>query len=90
MPRRRATLVPRPIVLALGLLVLGLNCASASAQGFPGRPIRIIVPFAAGGAVDELARIIGARLGASFGQAVVVENHAGAGGNLGADLVAKS
>jgi tripartite-type tricarboxylate transporter receptor subunit TctC len=90
MLRRRAALVPRPIVLALGLLVLGLNCASASAQGFPGRPIRIIVPFAAGGAVDELARIIGARLGASFGQPVVVENHAGAGGNLGADLVAKS
>jgi tripartite-type tricarboxylate transporter receptor subunit TctC len=87
---RRAARVPRPIVLALGLLVLGLDCASALAQGFPVRPVRIIVPFAAGGAVDDLARIIGAKLGAALRQPVLVENHAGAGGNLGADVVAKS
>jgi tripartite-type tricarboxylate transporter receptor subunit TctC len=86
---RRAALVPRPIWLALGL-VLGLKCASAFAQSFPGKPVRIIVPFAAGGAVDDLARITGAKLGASFHQPVLVENHAGAGGNLGADVVAKS
>jgi tripartite-type tricarboxylate transporter receptor subunit TctC len=85
MPRRHAALV-----LALGLLVLGLDCAGASAQGFPARPVRIIVPFAAGGAVDDLARIIGAKLGAALRQPVLVENHAGAGGNLGADVVAKS
>jgi len=87
---RRAALVPTPIVLALGCLALGLSGASARAQGFPERPVRIIVPFAAGGAVDDLARIIGARLGNAFRQPVLVENHAGAGGNLGADLVAKS
>jgi len=90
MSTRRAALVPRSIWLALGLSALGLDCASALAQSFPGKPVRIIVPFAAGGAVDDLARIIGAKLGASFHQPVVVENHAGAGGNLGADVVAKS
>jgi tripartite-type tricarboxylate transporter receptor subunit TctC len=79
-----------PIVLALGSLAFGLSGAGALAQGYPERPVRIIVPFAAGGAVDDLARIIGARLGNAFHQPVLVENHAGAGGNLGADLVAKS
>jgi tripartite-type tricarboxylate transporter receptor subunit TctC len=89
-PGRRAVRVGAPIVLALGLSVLGLDCISALAQGYPVRPVRIIVPFAAGGAVDDLARIIGAKLGPALGQPVLVENHAGAGGNLGADLVAKS
>jgi tripartite-type tricarboxylate transporter receptor subunit TctC len=78
------------LVLALGVTALYLDCAGACAQSFPERPVRIIVPFAAGGAVDDLARIIGARLGSALRQPVVVENHAGAGGNLGADLVAKS
>ena len=87
---RRAALVRRPIVLAVCWLVLGLDGAGAFAQSFPGKPVRILVPFAAGGAVDDLARMIGAKLGASFHQPVVVENHAGAGGNLGADVVAKS
>jgi tripartite-type tricarboxylate transporter receptor subunit TctC len=80
----------KALVLALGLAALCLGCAGARAQGFPERPVRIIVPFAAGGAVDDLARIVGARLGNAFRQPVVVENHAGAGGNLGADVVAKS
>src|ERR1700730_4056746 len=92
---RRATLVPRSIALALralglSLAVLRRDDAGACAQGFPERPVRIIVPFAAGGAVDDLARIIGAKLGAAFRQPVVVENHARAGGNLGADVGAKS
>src|ERR1700688_1271108 len=88
MVTRRAALVPRSF--ALGLAALCLGGASALAQSFPSKPVRIIVPFAAGGAVDDLARIIGAKLGAAFHQPVVVENHAGAGGNLGADVVAKS
>jgi tripartite-type tricarboxylate transporter receptor subunit TctC len=80
----------KALVLALGLAARGLDCTGARAQGFPERPVRIIVPFAPGGAVDDLARIIGAKLGNAFRQPVVVENHAGAGGNLGADVVAKS
>jgi tripartite-type tricarboxylate transporter receptor subunit TctC len=64
--------------------------ATAEAQNYPNRPVRIIVPFAAGGAVDSVARIIGSKLTESFGQPVIVENRPGAGGNLAADAVSKS
>lgn len=60
------------------------------AQTYPSRPIRLVVPWPAGGLVDIAARLLQTRLQTSLGQAVVVENRAGAGGNLGADLVAKS
>jgi tripartite-type tricarboxylate transporter receptor subunit TctC len=90
MPRRCGARWPKPVVLALGVVALCLHGTGALAQGFPNRPLRIVVPFAAGGAVDDLARMVGAKLAVSFHQPVVVENHAGAGGNLGADLVAKS
>lgn len=73
------------------LVVLLLALASAAmAQAWPGRPVRIIVPFAPGGTTDVVARIVGQQLGELWGQAVLVENRAGAGGNIGADLVAKS
>jgi tripartite-type tricarboxylate transporter receptor subunit TctC len=88
--RGRRSIVMKLGVVALGCAALWLGGAAASAQGFPARPVRIVVPFAAGGAVDDLARMIGAKLGASLRQPVLVENHAGAGGNLGADVVAKS
>jgi tripartite-type tricarboxylate transporter receptor subunit TctC len=76
------------LVFALVAFALGQN--SAHAQAYPNRPVRIIVPYAAGGAVDSLARLIGARLQEGLGQPIVVENRAGAGGNTGADAVAKS
>ena len=57
---------------------------------YPGKPIRIVVPFAAGGTSDILARAIGPRITEAWGQPVVVENRAGANGNVGADFVAKS
>ena len=81
----------RRLLLTLGLLVAG--CVTAGpvlAQGYPNRPIRILVPFAAGGAVDTLARLIGAKLSEGIGQSVIIENRAGAGGNLAADVLAKS
>src|SRR5256714_8085326 len=62
----------------------------AHAQSYPNKPIRLIVPFAAGGAVDVLARLIGSKLTDALGQPVLVENRPGVGGNLGADAVAKS
>ena len=63
---------------------------SAAAQPYPAKPIRIIVPFPAGGIADLYARLIGTRVGEAWGQPVVVENRTGAGGNIGADAVAKS
>src|SRR5438309_11033222 len=69
---------------------IGLSSGDAVAQSYPSRPIRVIVPFAAGGAVDSLARMLGAKLQDSFGQPVVVENRPGAGGTTGADAVAKA
>jgi tripartite-type tricarboxylate transporter receptor subunit TctC len=67
-----------------------LMAAAAQAQTYPTRPIRIIVPFAAGGTSDILARAIGPHITAAWGQPVIVENKTGANGNVGADAVAKS
>ena len=72
------------------LAALGLNSGPASAQSYPNKPVRIIVPFVAGGAVDTLARMMGAKLAETFGQPVIVENRPGAGGNVAADAVAKA
>ncbi len=75
------------------LLLIALALASSSpaaAQSFPTKPIRIVVPFVAGGAVDLLARIMGQKLTEALGQPVIIENRPGAGGNTATDLVAKS
>jgi tripartite-type tricarboxylate transporter receptor subunit TctC len=64
--------------------------ASASAQTYPSKPVRIVVPFPAGGIADLYGRLIAGDLTAAWGQPIVVENRTGAGGNIGADLVAKS
>jgi tripartite-type tricarboxylate transporter receptor subunit TctC len=69
---------------------LAFSAPPAHAQSYPTKPIRVIVPFAAGGAVDALARLVTAKLQEAIGQPVIVENRAGAGGNTGADQVAKS
>jgi tripartite-type tricarboxylate transporter receptor subunit TctC len=67
-----------------------LIAATASAQPWPSKPIRIIVPYPPGGTSDILARALGPGITAALGQPVVIENKAGATGNLGADFVAKS
>jgi tripartite-type tricarboxylate transporter receptor subunit TctC len=69
---------------------LGLSLEPAAAQPYPSKPIRIVVPFPAGGIADLYARLIGGRLTDAWGQPIVVENRTGAGGNIGADAVAKS
>jgi tripartite-type tricarboxylate transporter receptor subunit TctC len=73
-------------------LVSGLSLASgaAFAQAWPTKPVRVIVPFAAGGSTDVVARMVGQKLSEVWGQPVVIENRAGAGGNVGADVVAKA
>jgi tripartite-type tricarboxylate transporter receptor subunit TctC len=75
--------------LATWLLGCGL-ALGATAQTFPSKPIRMIVPFPAGGTTDIVARILAQRMSETMGQPVVVDNKAGAGGAIGADLVAKA
>ena len=62
----------------------------AHAQNFPSRPVRIILPAAAGGALDALSRIYGQKMSESWAQPVIVENRAGASGNIAAEIVAKA
>jgi tripartite-type tricarboxylate transporter receptor subunit TctC len=75
--------------LLAGVLSFAI-AAAAHAQAYPNKPIRIIVPYAAGGTSDILARQIGPELNKAWGQPVVIENRTGANGNVGADIVAKS
>jgi tripartite-type tricarboxylate transporter receptor subunit TctC len=74
------------------LIIASLLCAAsvASAQNYPNKPVRVIVPFSAGGATDIVTRVIGQKLGEAWGQQVIVDNRAGAGGNSGGELAAKA
>jgi tripartite-type tricarboxylate transporter receptor subunit TctC len=72
------------------LLVCAAAWAVDPAASYPNRPIRIIVPFPAGGAADALPRIVGEKLAAKWGQPVIVENRAGASGSIGAEAVARA
>jgi putative tricarboxylic transport membrane protein len=81
----------RALVIALMLAcVSAIPAGVARAADYPSRPIRLIVPFAAGGAADTVARIIGKRLGEGLGQTVVVEDRSGGGGMIGTELVKNS
>ena len=81
---RRGWLTGLAVVLAL------IAAPPAQAQDYPNRPVKIIVPFPAGGTADVMPRIIGDWLSRKWGQAVVIENRTGAGGSIGAEAVAKS
>ena len=72
---------------ALAVLLL-FAALSAAAQNFPARPLRLVVPYAAGGSTDVLARMIGQKLTENLGQAVVVDNRTGAGTLIATDIVA--
>jgi tripartite-type tricarboxylate transporter receptor subunit TctC len=78
---------------AIGGVIVGfaLACGGAGAQnGYPTKPVRIVVSFPAGGPTDTVARVIGAKMTELLGQAFVIDNRSGAGGNIGADIAAKS
>jgi tripartite-type tricarboxylate transporter receptor subunit TctC len=76
--------------LLLAATLMGLGGSSLAQDAWPNKPVRLIVPFAAGGSTDVVARMVGQKLSAVWNQPVVIENRAGAGGNVGADVVAKA
>jgi len=87
----RRMLAAAPLAVALSFAAATLNTPAAQAQTkWPERTVRIVVAFPAGGAVDAVGRLLAARLQQQTGQPFIIENKAGAGGNVGADFVAKS
>ena len=72
------------------LVLLSVFAVSAGAQGYPSKPVRVVVPYPAGSTPDIIGRTLAERLQAAFGQPFVVENRSGAGGNIGAEAVAKA
>lgn len=82
-----AMLCRRVILAACGVILLG---GAAAAQDYPSRPVKIVVPYPAGGSNDIIARIVAQKLAERSGQTILVENRAGAGGNVGAEAVAVS
>ena len=75
-------------VLAAALSLVAALLSSAQAATYPDKPIRLVVPFPAGGATDLMARSMGQKLGERLGQTIIVDNRGGAGGGLGAEAVA--
>jgi tripartite-type tricarboxylate transporter receptor subunit TctC len=82
--------VNRSLCRLLASLTVALSALPVHAQGYPNKPVRIIVPFAAGGPADIYARVLGQRLTDTLGQSFIVENRPGAGSVIGTDAVAKS
>lgn len=80
----------RKLVLALCAAAFTLAAPAVSAQGYPSRPIKMLVGFPPGGSTDQAARVLSARLSQSLGQPVVVENKVGASGNIASELLAQS
>ena len=80
----------KPLLPLLASLFFCLATGQAAAQGYPNKPVRVIVPFAAGSASDTIARVISERLTAGLGQPFLVENRGGAGGTIANEFVAKS
>jgi tripartite-type tricarboxylate transporter receptor subunit TctC len=93
MPRTGSKICIGPICIGLAALALAIGAqppAVAQAPSYPQKPIHLIVPFAAGGITDVLARALGARLSEAFGQQAVIENKPGANSQVGAEYVAKA
>ncbi|RYG08218.1 MAG: tripartite tricarboxylate transporter substrate binding protein [Burkholderiales bacterium] len=83
---QRRSWTPR-VLLAAAITVAQLATGPAMAQSFPDKPVRMVVPFGSGGGTDALARLLAQKLGEGWGQSVIVENKAGAQGNIGARFV---
>jgi tripartite-type tricarboxylate transporter receptor subunit TctC len=84
-------LVPTALLtIVVAASVALISAPTAQAQAFPNKPVRLVIPFPPGGPLDAVGRIVAQKLTEAWGQNVVVDNRPGAGGNIGADLVAKS
>jgi tripartite-type tricarboxylate transporter receptor subunit TctC len=90
MTSNRRIALGRVLTAAVATIAAWGALPAAAQERWPAKPVRLVVPFAAGGSTDIVARMVGQKLSTLWGQPVVVENRAGAGGNVGADLVAKS
>jgi tripartite-type tricarboxylate transporter receptor subunit TctC len=84
------SLARRPVLGMAAAILLSTTSAAWAQSAWPSKPVKIVVPFAAGGTTDILARAIAPDLSKAFGQQFVIENKGGAGGNLGAEIVSKS
>jgi tripartite-type tricarboxylate transporter receptor subunit TctC len=82
--------IDRRAVLTTVSMALAACSTGAWAQGYPNKPVRLVVPFAPGGTTDIVARVVAEKIAGPLGQTMIVENKAGAGGVIGADLIAKS
>ena len=83
-------MIIRPVRFLLAALLAFAALMPAARAAYPEKPVKVVVPFPAGGATDVVARMLGQRLSQMWGQPVVIENRPGAGGNIGADVVAKA
>jgi tripartite-type tricarboxylate transporter receptor subunit TctC len=95
MPRRSSRFldIPARFVTLCATLAIAAALAAphpALAQAFPSKPVKLVIPFPPGGSLDNIGRLLAQKLSESWGQQVVIENRPGAGGNIGADAVAKS
>jgi tripartite-type tricarboxylate transporter receptor subunit TctC len=87
---KRQTAIGRSLLAGLVTVVALAGAAANAEDQYPSKPVRMVVSFAAGGPTDTVARIVGAKMGELLGQQILIENRTGAGGNLGADVTAKS
>ena len=86
-----ASSIKRAVITVCSTLVaLTWSVQQAAAQSYPSKPVRIIVPYPPGGTTDILTRLLGQKLGEAWGQQVIIDNRAGASGNIGAEAVVRS